>query len=196
MTSTLQRTLYNSTYRPRLNLSLGQFSRSNFYRRSSIHFFQSPPRAMPTYPGSCYCRDIEYELSLASPDDARTSLCHCKSCKKAFGTNYGLTAKIPKDALRLIKGAPKEHVADNGSGSLIHREFCSNCGSFICEYGDAVKDQFRYLCVGSLDDPEALPPKGEFFCSSRANWMPEIPGRSSMSFSAMCMVANELRRVS
>ncbi|BAE58693.1 unnamed protein product [Aspergillus oryzae RIB40] len=196
MTSTLQRTLYNSTYRPRLNLSLSQFSRPNLYCSSSIHFFQSPPRAMPTYPGSCYCRDIEYELSLASPDDARTSLCHCKSCKKAFGTNYGLTAKIPKDALRLIKGAPKEHVADNGSGSLIHREFCSNCGSFICEYGDAVKDQFRYLCVGSLDDPEALPPKGEFFCSSRANWMPEIPGRSSMSFSAMCMVANELRRIS
>ncbi|UDD59158.1 hypothetical protein AFCA_006577 [Aspergillus flavus] len=192
MTSTLQRTLYNSTYRPRLNLSLSQFSRPNLYCSSSIHFFQSPPRAMPTYPGSCYCRDIEYELSLASPDDARTSLCHCKSCKKAFGTNYGLTAKIPKDALRLIKGAPKEHVADNGSGSLIHREFCSNCGSFICEYGD----QFRYLCVGSLDDPEALPPKGEFFCSSRANWMPEIPGRSSMSFSAMCMVANELRRIS
>ncbi|KAB8222843.1 Mss4-like protein [Aspergillus novoparasiticus] len=196
MTSTLRRTLYNSTYRPRLGLSLCQFSKSNLYCSSSIHFFQSPPRAMPTYPGSCYCRDIEYELSLASPDDARTSLCHCKSCKKAFGTNYGLTAKIPKDALRLIKGAPKEHVADNGSGSLIHREFCSNCGSFICEYGDAVKDQFRYLCVGSLDDPEALPPKGEFFCSSRADWMPEIPGRSSMSFSAMGMVANELRRVS
>lgn len=81
MTSTLQRTLYNSTYRPRLNLSLSQFSRPNLYCSSSIHFFQSPPRAMPTYPGSCYCRDIEYELSLASPDDARTSLCHCKSCK-------------------------------------------------------------------------------------------------------------------
>ncbi|EIT75047.1 Mss4-like protein [Aspergillus flavus] len=146
MTSTLQRTLYNSTYRPRLNLSLSQFSRPNLYCSSSIHFFQSPPRAMPTYPGSCYCRDIEYELSLASPDDARTSLCHCKSCKKAFGTNYGLTAKIPKDALRLIKGAPKEHVADNGSGSLIHREFCSNCGSFICEYGVGIYDTIPAGC--------------------------------------------------
>ena len=40
---------------------------------------------------------------------------------------------------------------------------------------DAVKEQFRYVCVGSLDDPEALPPKGEFFCGSRASWMPEIP---------------------
>lgn len=116
---------------------------------------------MPTYTGSCYCRAIEYELELSSPDEARTSLCHCRNCKvtlacspvplrqleekwewradplflqKAFGTNYGLTAKVPKDALRYTKGKTKEHVADNGSGALLHREFCDNCGSFILEY--------------------------------------------------------------
>ncbi|CAI7655179.1 unnamed protein product [Penicillium glandicola] len=104
--------------------------------------------------------------------------------QKAFGTNYGLTAKVRKDTFNLTKGIPKEHVADNASGVLIHREFCQNCGSFILEYGwdsnkeinqDAAKDYFRYICVGSLDDPEALPPKGEFFCKARASWMPEIP---------------------
>jgi hypothetical protein len=91
-------------------------------------------------------------------------------------------------------------VGDNGSGSIIHREFCGDCGSYICEYGvcpfalgglvyesgmgallidvgqDAVKNDFRYICVGTLDDPEVLPPKGEFFCQSRVRWMPEIPG--------------------
>ncbi|KAA8643992.1 GFA family protein [Aspergillus tanneri] len=130
---------------------------------------------MPTYHGSCSCRNIEYDLSLSSPDDARTSLCHCRNCKKAFGTNYGLTAKVLKDAITIVRGRTKEHVADNGSGVIIHREFCPECGSFILEYGDAVKNEFRYVCVGSLDDPEALPPKGEFFCSARASWMPEIP---------------------
>lgn len=109
---------------------------------------------MPTYTGSCYCRNIEYELKLASPDDARTSLCHCSNCKvihlpsrqgvhvlltsslqKAFGTNYGLTAKVSKDAIHVTKGKPKEHAADNGSGVVIHREFCDTCGSFILEYG-------------------------------------------------------------
>ncbi|OQD70213.1 hypothetical protein PENDEC_c025G04344 [Penicillium decumbens] len=131
---------------------------------------------MPSYTGSCFCRNIEYELQLNSPDEARASLCHCRSCKKAFGTNYGLTAKITKDSFHLTRGKPKEHVADNGSGAVIHREFCDNCGSFILEYGEAAKDQFRYICVGSLDDPEVLPPKGEFFCKARASWMPEIPG--------------------
>jgi hypothetical protein len=31
--------------------------------------------------GGCYCGEIRYELHLDSPDDARTSLCHCSSCK-------------------------------------------------------------------------------------------------------------------
>ncbi|KAF2453624.1 DUF636 domain protein [Lineolata rhizophorae] len=127
--------------------------------------------------GSCYCGTIRYSLNLSSPDDARTSLCHCRSCKKAFGTNYGLTAKVPKDAFAYAAGCrPKEHAADNGTGAVIHREFCDNCGSFILEYGEAAEPHFRYICVGSLDDPEALPPKGEFFCSQRAKWMPEVPG--------------------
>ncbi|GCB18891.1 putative glutathione-dependent formaldehyde-activating enzyme [Aspergillus awamori] len=130
---------------------------------------------MQSYPGSCFCHKITYNLNLSSPDDARTSLCHCSSCKKAFGTNYGLTAKVPKDALQITSGKLKEYVGDNGSGSIIHREFCGDCGSYICEYGDAVKNDFRYICVGTLDDPEVLPPKGEFFCQSRVRWMPEIP---------------------
>ncbi|KAI9373403.1 Mss4-like protein [Aspergillus egyptiacus] len=147
-----------------------------FLNQASKRLFSiSALTRMPTYTGSCTCRRIEYNLTLSSPDDARTSLCHCKNCKKAFGTNYGLTAKIAKEALQLTKGSTKNFSADNGSGAIVHREFCENCGSFICEYGDAVKDKFRYLVVGSLDDPEALPPKGEFFCQSRASWMPEIP---------------------
>ncbi|KAF2838093.1 DUF636 domain protein [Patellaria atrata CBS 101060] len=125
--------------------------------------------------GSCYCRSVEYTLDLASASDARTSLCHCRNCKKAFGGNYGLTAKVPKETFKYTKGTPREHRADNGSGTQLVREFCAECGSFILEYGEPAEPKFRYIVVGSLDEPEALPPKGEFFCKSRASWMPEIP---------------------
>jgi len=33
----------------------------------------------------------------------------------------------------------------------------------------------RHVTYGSLDDPEQLPPKAEFFCKQRSIWMPEIP---------------------
>lgn len=51
------------------------------------------------------------------------------------------------------------------------------------------KDKFRYIVVGSLDTPEALPPKGEFFCKARASWMPEIPG---MFMNAPNMITSRL----
>lgn len=35
---------------------------------------------------------------------------------------------------------------------------------------------FIYIFYGTLDHPEDLPPKGEFFCKKRDSWMPEIPG--------------------
>lgn len=88
---------------------------------------------------------------------------------------------------------------------MLYREFCDTCGSYILEYGvrsflipffflvkcrlylhsplkEPAKPHFRYICVGSLDDAEALPPKGEFFCKSRASWMPQVPGMEPSSF--------------
>jgi hypothetical protein len=108
------------------------------------------------YTGSCYYRAIQYEFDV-SPEEARTSLCHCHNCKvpppslslpfalpnqptkqtsqKFFGTNYGLTTKIPASSFQITKGVPKTHEADNGSGSLLHGEFCGVCGGGVLEYG-------------------------------------------------------------
>jgi len=86
------------------------------------------------YTGSCYCRAIKYEFEV-SPDETRTSLCHCHNCKKFFGANFGITTKIPASEFKITGGHPKTHEADNGSGSLLHREFCGDCGGPILEYG-------------------------------------------------------------
>ncbi|KAK1757132.1 Mss4-like protein [Echria macrotheca] len=121
--------------------------------------------------GRCTCHALVYRITLDSPDDARTTLCHCHSCRRAFGTNYGLTTKIPIAGFQYEKGQPKTYTQDNG----VTREFCDVCGVFICEYGEQAKDKFRYVMWGTLDEPDGLPPKGEFFCRERAGWMPEIP---------------------
>jgi len=44
--------------------------------------------------GRCVCSSLKYSVNLNSADDARTTLCHCKSCRRAFGANYGLTTKV------------------------------------------------------------------------------------------------------
>jgi len=132
---------------------------------------------MTAYTGSCYCGEIKYEINLDSPEQARTSLCHCKNCKKYFGTPFGVTTKLPLSSFKLTAGTPKEHVADNGSGTQLHREFCATCGSGILEYGENAGDN-RYVMYGTLDHKgqDELSPKGEFFCKNRNAWMPEVPG--------------------
>ncbi|KAK4164382.1 Mss4-like protein [Cladorrhinum sp. PSN259] len=125
--------------------------------------------------GSCICQKIKYTVTLSDLSDARTTICHCHSCRRAFGTNYGLTTKLPISAFSYDTGSssePKKHKQSNG----VTREFCGDCGAFICEYGEEAANKFRYVMWGTFDEPEKVPPKGEFFCKYRAEWMPEIEG--------------------
>ncbi|KAI9148028.1 hypothetical protein HJFPF1_11849 [Paramyrothecium foliicola] len=125
--------------------------------------------------GHCVCGSLKYTVEVGSADDARTTLCHCSSCRRAFGTNFGLTTKLAVDSFKYKEGKPKLFKQENG----VTREFCDNCGAYICEYGEEAADKFRYVVWGTFDDADKFPPKGEFFCKNRAEWMPEVPGQSA-----------------
>ncbi|KJZ76910.1 hypothetical protein HIM_03787 [Hirsutella minnesotensis 3608] len=99
--------------------------------------------------------------------------------------------QTPLSAFQYIKGAPRTYKQENG----VVREFCEKCGAFICEYGlmtDSVNlqeqaaDKFRYVMWGTFDEPEKVPPKGEFFCQQRVQWMPEIRGMASRRLIETC----------
>jgi hypothetical protein len=55
--------------------------------------------------------------------------------QKFTGSANGITTKIPRSAFTLASGVLKVHKGDNGSGTLLTREFCGECGSGILEYG-------------------------------------------------------------
>ena len=94
---------------------------------------------MTPLPGGCYCGAVRFTITLANPaTEARTSLCHCGSCKRFTGGEHGITTKAPRTAFALAPGAQdyiRVHEADNGSGTLLHREFCGTCGGPLLEYG-------------------------------------------------------------
>ncbi|PVI02959.1 hypothetical protein DM02DRAFT_275739 [Periconia macrospinosa] len=128
--------------------------------------------------GSCYCRHLTYLIAVENVDSIKTSMCHCTACKKVYGGAFGLTAKVPVHGFRyeVGSGACVVHVGANDAGVPVYREFCGKCGSRICEYHEGIKEHFRYVSIGSLEEPSMLPPKGEFFCSQREAWMPEVHG--------------------
>ncbi|KAJ4984850.1 duf636 domain protein [Stagonosporopsis vannaccii] len=142
----------------------------------------STPDLTPTSPlvftGGCYCKKLAYNVRLASKDEVRTTICHCRNCKKTFGSVFGVSVKVPTTGIRMTGGKVAVHKSDNGSGSYSYREFCNECGSTICTYEEQAKDLFRLIALGSLDDPAVFEPTGEFYCSQRETWMPEIAGKS------------------
>ncbi|TRX88285.1 hypothetical protein FHL15_010789, partial [Xylaria flabelliformis] len=112
--------------------------------------------------------------------------------------NYGITTKIPRSAFTLERGKDyiKVHEADNGSGVVLHREFCGTCGGGLLEYGENAGDNI-YVFYGTMDDHAwgQVEPKGEFFCKLRDPWMPEVEGKSPFSSSQhlICFLHTSIR---
>ncbi|KAI0841370.1 Mss4-like protein [Hypoxylon sp. FL0890] len=154
-------------------------TRFNNYSTNANTKNTAKPKMTPL-PGGCYCGSIRYVINLEDPEtQARTSICHCGNCKRFTGGEHGITTKIPKSALEVTKGKNhiKVHEADNGSGVLLHREFCGTCGGPLLEYGANAGDKI-YVFYGTMEDHARgqVEPKGEFFCKLRDPWMPEIEG--------------------
>ncbi|RYP11818.1 hypothetical protein DL765_007584 [Monosporascus sp. GIB2] len=139
---------------------------------------------MTPLPGGCYCGAVRYTITLDDPhSQARTSICHCGNCKKFTGGEHGITTKIPKSAFEIKQGRDqvRVHEADNGSGTLLHREFCGTCGGPLLEYGANAGDNI-YVFYGTMEDHARaqVQPKGEFFGKLRDPWMPEIQAATSL----------------
>ncbi|HAL66088.1 MAG TPA: GFA family protein, partial [Pseudomonas sp.] len=79
-----------------------------------------------TYQGSCLCAAIGYEL-LALPK--AVSHCHCSQCRKGHGAAYASYGSVPREALRMLRGA--DQLAAYASSPTVLRQFCAACGSSL-----------------------------------------------------------------
>lgn len=95
-------------------------------------------------PHSAIARTARYEKSTSpNPFHCQTSLSWSQlttsdlSLQKFTGGPFGVTSKIPKSSFKIKSGSEhvKVHEADNGSGVILHREFCDTCGTGLLEYG-------------------------------------------------------------
>jgi hypothetical protein len=125
------------------------------------------------FTGGCACGAIRYECS-AEP--LRSVNCHCRDCQKATGSAYYPEILVPKEALRLTKGAPKYYAVKANSGTTLNRGFCSECGCpVLILIGDL---PFSSIAIGSLDDPSWYRPEMDIFTSRAHPWdvmNPELP---------------------
>lgn len=117
--------------------------------------------------GGCACGAVRYRLQTAP---MFVHCCHCKDCQRQTGAAFALNALIETDRLTLLSGEPVPYAMPTDSGRP-HRIFrCPSCQTAVwSEYGGLAK--LRFVRVGTLDEPSALPPDVHIYTRSKLPWV-------------------------
>ena len=123
-----------------------------------------------SYPrdGGCTCQRVRYQL-LSAP--LIVHCCHCRWCQRETGSAFALNALIEADRFTLLAGAP-ESVAvpsNSGKGQTIWR--CAACRVALFSHYAGFGSDVNFVRVGTLDDPDALPPDLHIFTASKQPWV-------------------------
>ncbi len=102
--------------------------------------------------------------------------CHCRWCQRETGASFALNAMIEADRVVLLSGAP-EMVAtpsESGRGQKIAR--CPACRVALWSNYAGAGDALRFVRVGTLDEPDRLPPDIHIYPASKQPWVVIPPG--------------------
>jgi hypothetical protein len=130
------------------------------------------------YDGGCTCRFVRYRI-MSKP--LYVHCCHCRWCQRETGTSFALNALIESDRVHLLHGEVEivNTPSNSGKGQRISR--CPKCHIAVWSNYAAAGDAIRFIRVGTLDEPDRLPPDIHIFTASKQPWviippdMPSVP---------------------
>jgi len=123
-----------------------------------------------TLEGGCACGSVRYRLTAAP---MFVHCCHCKDCQRQTGSAFVLNALIETDRIERLSGEPVavRVPTDSGRPHDIYR--CPRCQTAMwSDYGG--RPNLRFVRIGTLDKPSALPPDVHIFTRSKLPWI-ELP---------------------
>lgn len=118
--------------------------------------------------GGCACGAVRYRLNAAP---MFVNCCHCTSCQTETGTAFVINALIEAGEVETTKGGaePLLTPSESGRGQQIWR--CPECRVALWSNYGGANDVIRFVRVGTLDDPGALPPDAHIFTRSKLPWV-------------------------
>jgi|HubBroStandDraft_2_1064218.scaffolds.fasta_scaffold12370_8 hypothetical protein len=121
-----------------------------------------------TYDGGCTCRQVRYRMT-SKP--LIVHCCHCRWCQRETGTAFALNAVIESDRVQLLQGEVVviDTPSNSGKGQRIAR--CPKCLVAVWSNYAGAGDAMRFIRVGTLDEPEALPPDIHIYTTSKQPWV-------------------------
>lgn len=126
-----------------------------------------------SFDGGCTCRRVRYRLT-SRP--LFVHCCHCRWCQRETGAAFALNAMIEAERVERLADAPElvHTPSASGKGQQIAR--CPSCRIAIWSHYAGAGDAVCFVRVGSLDEPDRLPPDIHIFTSSKQPWVVLPPG--------------------
>ena len=124
--------------------------------------------ASDTFEGGCTCRTVRYRLT-SRP--LFVHCCHCRWCQRETGSAFVLNALIEADRVERLTGEPELVMtpSQSGKGQKIAR--CQHCRIALWSHYAGAGDALCFVRVGTLDEPDHLPPDIHIFTASKQPWV-------------------------
>lgn len=99
--------------------------------------------------------------------------CHCRWCQRQTGTAFALNALIEADRVEITKGnvEAEEVASPSGRGQVIVR--CPHCHIAVWShyFMSGLKARINFIRVGTLDNPDLMPPDVHIYTCSKQPWV-------------------------
>lgn len=118
--------------------------------------------------GGCTCGQVRYRMT-SRP--LFVHCCHCRWCQRETGSAFVLNAMIEADRVALLSGRPEMVLTPSASGRGQKIWRCPSCRVAVWSNYSGAGDKVNFVRVGTLDEPDRLPPDIHIFTASKQPWV-------------------------
>ena len=120
--------------------------------------------------GGCSCGHVRYEVT---SDPLIVHGCHCSWCQTQSGSAFAVNALIEADRVNLLSGEVEaiDTPSPGGVGQMIAR--CPKCEVAVWSNYNMFMpgDRIRFIRVGTLDNPNRMPPDVHIYTTTKQDWV-------------------------
>ncbi len=118
--------------------------------------------------GGCACGGVRYRMT---SNPMYVHCCHCRWCQRESGAAFAINALIESDRVVVLKGEPEivDTPTESGNGQKFAR--CPNCRIALWSNYSGAGDLIRFVRVGTLDNPDRVPPDIHIYTASKQPWV-------------------------
>jgi hypothetical protein len=120
--------------------------------------------------GGCACGQVRYRV-ISEP--LIVHCCHCSICQCQTGSAFVINALFEAKHVELIQGEIIEKMVPSPSGKGQKIARCIECSVAVWSnyYMGGIRDGIRFIRVGTMDNPNSLPPDVHIFTTTKQNWV-------------------------